>query len=104
MIDIPQFLTQEIKDYVDKLYELPDDERIIDVLEDMHHQYAKNSIVLQGLLHGYKNAAMYAKVIQVFENDKEKKAWNQVLMWLEKKELSYSETEVFIRKQIEECL
>ena len=132
----------------------------IEVLEAMQSQYVENSFVLQGLLHSYKNADMYDKVIQVFEEnkencdamsylyagesydrmkqydkaldcwsksiemddkysdalysialyykdigckDKEKEAWNQVLMWLEKKELSYSETEVFIRKQIEEC-
>lgn len=132
----------------------------IEVLEAMQSQYVENSFVLQGLLHSYKNADMYDKVIQVFEEnkencdamsylyagdsyarmkqydkaldcwsksiemddkysdalysialyykdigckDKEKEAWNQVLMWLEKKELSYSETEIFVRKQMEEC-
>lgn len=28
IIELPEFLTQEIKEYVDKLYELPNDERI----------------------------------------------------------------------------
>ncbi len=136
------------------------EDNTIEVLENMQSQYMENSIVLQGLLHSYKNAAMYDKVIQVFENnkencdamsyiyagdsyakmeqydkaldcwnksmemddtysdalysialyykkigckDKEKEVWNEILKWLEKKGLSYSETEVFVRKQIEEC-
>ena len=43
MIDIPQFLTQEIKDYVDKLYELPDDERIFPIVaEAVQHKLKHN--------------------------------------------------------------
>ncbi|MBS6520176.1 MAG: site-specific integrase [Clostridiales bacterium] len=39
IIDIPQFLTQEIKEYVDKLYELPNDERIFPmVAEAVQHK------------------------------------------------------------------
>lgn len=38
-IDIPQFLTEEIKDYLDKLYELPDNERIfLIVAEAVQHK------------------------------------------------------------------
>ena len=43
VIDIPQFLTQEIKDYVDKLYELPDDERIFPIVaEAVQHKLKHN--------------------------------------------------------------
>ena len=33
-IDIPQFLTEEIKDYLDKHYELPDNERIFPIVAE----------------------------------------------------------------------
>ena len=43
VIDIPQFLTQEIRDYVDKLYELPDDERIFPIVaEAVQHKLKHN--------------------------------------------------------------
>lgn len=43
VIDIPQFLTQEIKGYVDKLYELPDDERIFPIVaEAVQHKLKHN--------------------------------------------------------------
>lgn len=88
----------------------------------MQSQYKENSIVLQGLLHSYKNAAMYDKVIQVFENNKENcdamsyiyagdsyakmEQYDKALdCWNKSMEMddTYSETEVFVRKQIEEC-
>ena len=34
VIDIPQFLTQELKDYVDKLYGISDDERIFPIVPE----------------------------------------------------------------------
>ena len=34
MIDIPEFLKQEIKDYVDGLYELPNDERLFPIVAE----------------------------------------------------------------------
>ena len=43
VIDIPQFLPQEIKDYVDQLYELPDDERIFPIVaEAVQHKLKHN--------------------------------------------------------------
>ena len=41
-IDIPEFLKQEIKDYVDKLYELPDDERIFPIVAEAVQHMIKN--------------------------------------------------------------
>lgn len=34
VIDIPEFLKQEIKDYVDKLYEIPNDERLFPIVAE----------------------------------------------------------------------
>jgi len=41
-IDIPEFLKQEIKDYVDKMYELPDDERIFPIVAEAVQHMLKN--------------------------------------------------------------
>lgn len=41
-IDIPEFLKQEIKDYVDKLYELPDGERIFPIVAEAVQHMIKN--------------------------------------------------------------
>lgn len=41
-IDIPEFLKQEIKDYVDKIYEIPDDERIFPIVAEAVQHMLKN--------------------------------------------------------------
>lgn len=41
-IDIPEFLQQEIKDYVDKMYELPDDERMFPIVAEAVQHMLKN--------------------------------------------------------------
>lgn len=41
-IDIPEFSKQEIKDYVDKMYELPDDERIFPIVAEAVQHMLKN--------------------------------------------------------------
>lgn len=41
-IDIPEFLKQEIKDYADKMYELPDDERMFPIVAEAVQHMLKN--------------------------------------------------------------
>ena len=44
MIEIPEFLKQEIKEYVDKLYELPDDERLFPIVaEAVQHKLKRQA-------------------------------------------------------------
>lgn len=44
VIELPEFLTQEIKEYVDKLYELPDDERIFPIVaEALQHKLKRQA-------------------------------------------------------------
>ena len=44
MIELPEFLTQEIKEYVNKLYELPDDERIFPIVaEAVQHKLKRQA-------------------------------------------------------------
>ncbi len=44
VIELPGFLTQEIKEYVDKLYELPDDERIFPIVaEALQHKLKRQA-------------------------------------------------------------
>ena len=44
VIDIPEFLKQEIKEYVDRLYELPDDERIFPIVaEAVQHKLKREA-------------------------------------------------------------
>lgn len=44
VIELPEFLTQEIKEYVDKLYKLPDDERIFPIVaEALQHKLKRQA-------------------------------------------------------------
>ena len=44
VIELPEFLTQEIKEYVDKLYELPNDERIFPIVaEALQHKLKRQA-------------------------------------------------------------
>ena len=44
VIELPEFLTQEIKEYVDKLYKLPDDERIFPIVaEAVQHKLKRQT-------------------------------------------------------------
>lgn len=44
VIELPEFLTQEIKEYVDKLYKLPDDERIFPIVaEAVQHKLKRQA-------------------------------------------------------------
>lgn len=44
VIDIPEFLKQEIKGYVDKLYEIPDDERLFPIVaEAVQHKLKREA-------------------------------------------------------------
>ena len=44
VIDIPEFLKQEIKDYVDKLYEIPNDERLFPIVaEAVQHKLKRQA-------------------------------------------------------------
>lgn len=49
MIDIPAFLTQEIKEYVDRLYGLEDDDRLFPVVAEAVQHKLKNQIVKAGV-------------------------------------------------------
>jgi integrase len=48
-IDIPEFLKQEIEDYVDKLYELSDDARIFPIVAEAVQHMLKNHAVKAGI-------------------------------------------------------
>ena len=51
VIELPEFLTQEIKEYVDKLYELPDDERIFPIVaEALQHKLKRQA---ENLFHSF---------------------------------------------------
>ena len=60
VIEIPEFLKQEIKDYVDKLYELPDDERLFPIVaEALQHklkQQAEKSGVKKIRVHDIRHS------------------------------------------------
>lgn len=44
VIDVPEFLKQEIKDYVDKLYEIPADERLFPIVaEAVQHKLKREA-------------------------------------------------------------
>lgn len=44
VIELPEFLTQEIKEYVNKLYEFPDDERIFPIVaEAVQHKLKRQA-------------------------------------------------------------
>ena len=44
MIEIPRFLTEEIKEYIDKQYNLPDDERLFPVVaEAVQHKLKRHA-------------------------------------------------------------
>ena len=44
IIELPEFLTQEIKEYIDKLYELPNDERIFPIVaEAVQHKLKRQA-------------------------------------------------------------
>ena len=49
VIDIPRFLTTEIKEYVDKQYELPDDARLFPVVAEAVQHKLKKEIAKSGV-------------------------------------------------------
>lgn len=50
-IDIPEFLKKEVKEYVEKLYELPDEERIFPIVAEAVQHALKRHAKLAGVKH-----------------------------------------------------
>lgn len=50
-IDIPEFLKNEVKEYVEKLYELPDEERIFPIVAEAVQHALKKHAKLAGVKH-----------------------------------------------------